>query len=63
MVIAAVSEVVEREAWMNDEIHINKINQNTMQNLIDYSYTQMLGPFTSKNEVKINLVQSSMILL
>lgn len=51
VVIAAVSEVVEREAWMSDEVTLRAIQANVMQKLIDYCYTQMLGPFTSKHEV------------
>jgi len=53
VVIAAVSEVIEREAWMSDEITLNGIQPNIMEKLIDYCYTQMLGPFASKKEVKI----------
>ena len=49
-VMASVSELIERESWMKDEVAV-EVKEDVLQQLIDYAYTQMLGPFTRKSEV------------
>ena len=48
--MASVSELIERESWMKDEVAV-EVKEDVLQQLIDYAYTQMLGPFTRKSEV------------
>ena len=51
MVVAAVSELVEKESFMKDEVSL-PAGHKAVTLLVDYCYTQMIGPFTGNQQVK-----------
>ena len=46
-----VSDVVQVECLMKDEIIFSNIKKNTVKQLVDYCYTALIGPFVSKEHV------------
>ena len=48
-----VSDVIQAESVMKDEIIFSNIKRDILVQLIDYCYTQMIGPFVNKTHVSI----------
>jgi hypothetical protein len=50
-IVAMVSDVIQSESVMKDEIIFSNIKKDILNQLIDYCYTQMIGPFVDKAHV------------
>lgn len=50
-IVAMVSDVIQSESVMKDEIIFTNIKLSILQELIDYCYTQMIGPFVNRQHV------------
>ena len=50
-IVAMVSDVIQSESVMKDEIIFTNIKKDILQEIIDYCYTQMIGPFVNKSHV------------
>ena len=62
VVVAAVSELVEKESFMKDEVSL-PAGHKAVTLLVDYCYTQMIGPFTGNQQVtSFNTTVTSFIL-
>ena len=53
-IVAMVSDVIQSESVMKDEIIITNIKKDILQEIIDYCYKQMIGPFVNKSHVSQN---------
>ena len=53
-IVAMVSDVIQSESVMKDEIIFTNIKKDILQEIIDYCYTQMIGPFVNKSHVSHN---------
>lgn len=51
-IVAMVSDVIQSESVMKDEIIFTNIKKDILQEIIDYCYTQMIGPFVNKSHVE-----------
>ena len=55
-IVAMVSDVIQSESVMKDEIIFTNIKKDILQEIIDYCYTQMIGPFVNKSHVSQNFL-------
>jgi len=51
-IVAMVSDVIQSESVMKDEIIFTNIKKDVLSEIIDYCYTQMIGPFVNKSHVE-----------
>ena len=52
-IVAMVSDVIQSESVMKDEIIFTNIKIDILQEIIDYCYTQVIGPFVNKSHVSL----------
>ena len=57
-IVAMVSDVIQSESVMKDEIIFTNIKKDILQEIIDYCYTQMIGPFVNKSHVSFDCIKS-----
>ena len=56
-IVAMVSDVIQSESVMKDEIIFTNIKKDVLSEIIDYCYTQMIGPFVNKSHVSLNFLK------
>ena len=61
-IVAMVSDVIQAESVMKDEIIFSNIKRDILSQLIDYCYTQMIGPFVDKVHVR-NVLRNGFIFI
>ena len=56
-IVAMVSDVIQSESVMKDEIIFTNIKKDVLSEIIDYCYTQMIGPFVNKSHVSLKFLK------